>query len=152
MSYWKALSWRRDYGKPQKNLRITINYLHINLLGLANIKSIICQTGLIMMMIKKIGRIVPSGMWQYAVWYKLTDTSEECTISIFRVKESAKEPESRICLKPLILKMVTVCSSETSINFYHTIKCHNPEDSQCHENLKVTKKAGQLLSIQLPVF
>jgi hypothetical protein len=40
-----------------------------------------------MMIIKKMGGTVPSGMSQYAGWYKLSDTSEECTISIVRVKE-----------------------------------------------------------------
>jgi hypothetical protein len=51
-------------------------------------------------------------MLHRAVWYILTDVSQELTLSIF-----------------IHLMMKAVSSSETSVNIYQTARCNIPEDS-----------------------
>jgi hypothetical protein len=65
-------------------------------------------------------------MLRRVVWYKFTDVSVVLAASIIRAM--------------IALIMEAVSTSETSVNFYHTTRHNNPEDSHLHtrrrENLK----------------
>jgi hypothetical protein len=78
-------------------------------------------------------------MRRRVVWYNLTDISEMCTASLFKVKDKATqgmssqhgEPREESMIQEQaqraacfaytsILKVEAVCSSETLVNFYQT--------------------------------
>jgi hypothetical protein len=56
-------------------------------------------------------------LWRRVVWYKFADVPEVLAASIN--KENAR-------------MMKAARTSETSVNFYHTTRRYNPEDSRLH--------------------
>jgi hypothetical protein len=59
-----------------------------------------------------------SGLLGRVVWYKFKDISEVLAASI---------------IKAMISLMTEAANtSETSVNFYQTTRCNNPEDSHLH--------------------
>jgi hypothetical protein len=71
--------------------------------------------------------------WRRVVWSNFTDVSEERIASAFSVERYVHEAGSSTTL----LKMETLCSSKTSMNFYQTLLRHVPEDSTLRVALSV---------------
>lgn len=79
-----------------------------------------------------------SGAWRRVVWWKFTNFSEEPFVSSFRIKGWVST-----------LKMEAVGFSETSVNVYHSVRCHIREDS-IFWSIRVANNYGLFLTAVFP--
>jgi hypothetical protein len=75
-----------------------------------------------------VARIPSPFMWHRIVWYKLTDASKGCNVSIIRAIS-------------FILMIQAAHPSETSVYFWQTTRSHIPKDGNPHRHIQQNLKS-----------